>query len=330
MRWDGWRRAGCLLASLVMFEAGCVRSYAMRTVANALSKSGGVYAVDDDPELVGDALPFALKTMESVLQEQPDHAGLLTALVSGFTQYTFGWVETKAQELADADIDRALALRRRAKKLYQRAQAYGMRGLEAGHPDFARTFGRDPATALRGMKKEDVPLLYWTAAAWGLAISASKDDPEVIADLPQVARLARRALDLDETWNRGSLHELFITLETSVPDGSVARAREHFSRAVALSKGLRAGPYVTLAEKVSVKEQKAREFHSLLDKALAINVEQSPEDRLANVLMQRRAVRLKKSSGDLFLEDIDEAGTRTSTRSAGSAGHGQEKVSWSR
>ena len=52
-----------------------------------------------------------------------------------------------------------------------------------------------------------------------------------------------------------------------------------------------------------VKEQNAKEFHELLNKALAIDVNDSPEDRLANVLMQRRAAWLLKMSGDLFLED---------------------------
>ena len=43
----------------------------MRTTsiaADAFAGSGGTsYATDDDPELVRDAVPFALKTMESLL-----------------------------------------------------------------------------------------------------------------------------------------------------------------------------------------------------------------------------------------------------------------------
>jgi hypothetical protein len=41
-----------------------------------------------------------------------------------------------------------------------------------------------------------------------------------------------------------------------------------------------------------VKEQNAKEFHELIDKALSIDIDASPEDRLANTLMQRRAARL--------------------------------------
>ena len=35
--------------------------------ASALTSGGDTYATDDDPELVRDAVPFGLKTMEAVL-----------------------------------------------------------------------------------------------------------------------------------------------------------------------------------------------------------------------------------------------------------------------
>jgi hypothetical protein len=50
-----------------------------------------------------------------------------------------------------------------------------------------------------------------------------------------------------------------------------------------------------------VKEQNAKEFRELLEKALAIDVDRRPEDRLANVIMQRRARRLLARIEDLFL-----------------------------
>ena len=68
-----------------------------------------------------------------------------------------------------------------------------------------------------------------------------------------------------------------------------------------ISKGAKAGPFVSLAESVSVKEQNAKEFNELIDQALAIDVDAQPEHRLANTVMQRRAQRLKAAAEDLFL-----------------------------
>ena len=74
------------LAVSVLLLTGCVRSLATGALADALSGTSSLSS-DDDPELVRDAAPFGLKTMESLLPEQPHHKGLLTALASGFTQY---------------------------------------------------------------------------------------------------------------------------------------------------------------------------------------------------------------------------------------------------
>ena len=159
--------------------------------------------------------------------------------------------------------------------------------------------------------QEDVPLLYWTAAAWGLAISASKNDPDLIADFPLVFAMASRAIDLDETINDGALHELFITLEASRPGGDLKAARGHYARALELSGGRRAGTFVTLAESVCVKQQNSREFHQLIDRALGVDLDASPRDRLVNILMQKKARWLKSMSEDLFLDDVGAADTST-------------------
>ena len=284
---------------------------AISAVADALSGTGGTMARDDDPELVEAAVPFGLKTMEAVLEETPEHRGLLLALSSGFVQYGVAFLDQRADEVEDRSLEEAEALRARARKLFRRALGYGFRNLEVEHEGFREGMSSSLETTVARATAEDVPALYWTSAAYGLYISHSKNDPDAIADLPLVRALAERALALDPDWNQGALHELMISLEASLPQGSVERARAHFDRAVALSKGSKVGPYVTLAEAVCVKEQKAAEFHQLLDQALAIDVEAFPEQRLANVIMQRRARRLKAVSGDLFLEDVGEPETET-------------------
>ena len=56
----------------------------------------------------------------------------------------------------------------------------------------------DAASALQRTTKRDVPLLYWTAASRGLAISLSKNSPEMIAELPLVEAIVNRVALLDE------------------------------------------------------------------------------------------------------------------------------------
>lgn len=298
------------LTGLCLSLAGC-RSLALSAVADAMAGTGGAFARDEDPELVEAAVPFGLKTMEAILDEKPEHRGLLLALASGFVQYGVAFVNQRADEVEERSYEQAETLRARSRRLFRRALRYALRNLEVEHEGFEAALRQDPRAAVARVERGDVPALYWCAAAYGLYISHSKNDPDAIADLPLVRALADRALALDPDWNQGALHELMISLEASLPEGSRERARAHFERAVALSQGSKVGPYVTLAEAVSVKEQNAREFHQLLDQALAIDVEAFPPQRLANVIMQRRARRLKAASGELFLDDVGESGTDT-------------------
>jgi predicted anti-sigma-YlaC factor YlaD len=198
------------------------------------------------------------------------------------------------------------ALRVRARKLYLRARDYGLRGLEVNHRGFAQTLNSDPKKAVRVTTKQDVPLLYWTAAAWGSAISVSKDKPDIVADLPKVEAMIDRALELDEKFDRGAIHTFLISYEMarpgSKPGDAVASARQHFDRAMELSGGQLASPLVAYAGAVCVQKQQKAEFDRLLKQALAIDVDRKPDWRLTNLVMQRRAQWLLSREDELFAE----------------------------
>ena len=274
-------------------------------MGDALAEGGTTFTSDDDPELVKAAIPFSLKLMESLLEQSPRHKGLLFATASTFTQYSYAYVQTEAEELEEHDLDAAYAMRLRAKRLYLRARDYGLRGLEVSHRDFIKALQENPEATVARAKVKDVPLLYWTAASWGSAIALAKDDPQLIGDLPIVEALIDRALELDESYGEGAIHSFLITYEMirqGGPEDPVIRAREHYQRAVELSNGNQASPYVVLAEAVSIPEQNKDEFQSLLNQALAINPDENPEWRLANLITQHRANWLLEHTEELFLE----------------------------
>lgn len=287
--------------------AGC-RGVALSLAADAVSGSGSALASDDDPELVRDAAPFGLKTMEGLLEEKPRHEGLLTALASGFTQYGYAFVQTEA-DLADLDgkLDEARAGRARAKRLYLRAREYGLRGLEVrrrGLGDGLRAGGRGVTALLSRAERGDVPLLYWTASAWALAIAAGKGDMALVSELPVPVAMMERALALDEAWNEGTLHESFVALDaarSAAEGGGPERAKAHLDRALALSMNKKLGPLVSYAEGVLVQRQDRREFTRLLEEVLRADPGEVPRHRLANVLAQRRARALLEHVDDLFL-----------------------------
>ena len=283
-----------------------MRRMAVNQVGDSLAKSSGTtYATDNDPDLVGAALPFSLKLVEGLLTESPNHRGLLFTAASGFTEYSYAYVQQDADMLQTQDLERASQMRDRARRLYLRARDYGLRGLEVQHPGFSQSLTKDPKATVRIAAKRDVPMLYWTAVSWGAAISVSKDHPDLVADQPIVEALIDRAFALDPDYDSGAIHGFLINYEMArqgVAGDPAARARQHFDREVALTKGQLASPYVSFAEAVCVPNDNRQEFEKLLGQALAIDPDARPEWRLQNLVIQKRAKWLLTRTDELFVK----------------------------
>lgn len=293
-----------LLLAAVAPSGGCVKKLAINAMASALSgDTGGAFTQDDDLQLVGDAIPFALKLMESVHEQTPEHEPLLETLCSSYTQYSLVYVKWPAEQVRYDDFTAYEAGIVRTRKLLSRAEGYCMAAWDLKHPGFSTLIKTDPAKATAQAEVADVPLLYWTGATWLSRISISKEDMEAIGQLPLAAALVKRAIELDEDWDRGSLHDLMVLLEPSLPmPGGNERAREHFERALELADGTRASPYVSLATSVSVTQQDRAEFTSLMEKALAVDPLASKPDELANLYAQEQARFYLDHLDDLFFE----------------------------
>jgi predicted anti-sigma-YlaC factor YlaD len=301
---------GAVLLSMLIVGggSGCasLKRMAINNVGDTLTQSSGTtYAVDNDPDLVGAALPFSLKLVEGLLTESPKHRGLLFTAASGFTEYTYAYVQQDADVLETQDVERSSEMRVRARRLYLRGRDYGLRGLDLQHHGFSQNLTKDPKAAVRIATKKDVPLLYWTAASWGAAIVVSKDHPDLVADQPTVEALIDRAFELDPDFDYGAIHGFLINYEMvrqGVRGDPAARARQHFEREVALTKGQLAFPYVSLAESVCVATNNRQEFQKLLEQALAIDPDARPEWRLQNLVVQKRAKWLLTRADELFVK----------------------------
>ena len=298
-----------LLATLL--AGGCsVRGMAVRALGDALAESGDIFASDEDPELVAEALPFALKTMEALLAEAPRDRDLLLTTCSGFTQYAYAFVEVEAFFAELDEYRRSRELRERALKLYLRARDYCLRGLETRHSGIGERLRLDPEPAAAELGASELGLIVWTGAAWGSAISLGLDRPAIAADVPAVRALLERAEALDPDWGDGLVHQAMIGLD-SLPEalgGSVEGARRHFARAVELSGDTSAGPYVALARSISVPAQDSAEFRRLLNQALEIDPDAAPGRRLANIIAQRQARELLERIEEYFIEVEPESG----------------------
>jgi len=293
-----------LALALLALSACSPKHIIIGAAADALGGQGSGWGKDNDPQLVADAVPFVLKTIDSLLDAEPKNVKLLLAGCSSYTEYAYAFVQQPAEMDPDFKPAQVEFARQRARNLLGRAYGYCLRGLDARHEGWTAAYQKDHQAALAQLEKDDVPTIYWTAASLALRISAEKDNPALLTQLGQVGELGERALALDEAWDHGSLHELMEGYEASRPavmGGSLERAKAHRDAALRESEGKKLGPWLTWAEDVDVAQQNRAEFDKVLDQVLAFDVDSAIDFRLANVLAQRRAQWLKAHQDDLFV-----------------------------
>lgn len=291
--------SGLVALILIFALSGCSpRQMVIGSLADSLASQG--QAVENDLDLVRDASPFYLKLSESVLREQPGHAALAESVAAGFTQYAYAFVAFEADRIESKDARAAERQRARAAKLYQRAQRHAMTALEHNHPGLLAALRSDATKAMPTLKPEHVGLAYWAAAAWGGWISLSKDNPDVVADLPLAVRLANLAWQTDPNWGQGTLTGLLATFESSRAGGQPAQALDWFDQAIAQSQGRSAGALLGKAEGYALPAGNREMFEQLVNQALAVQEAPDSALTLSNEVMRRRAVWLLENVDDLF------------------------------
>ena len=293
--------AGTVVLLMAFVTACSPKKMGISRMADALSSTASSFTRDNDPEFVRQAAPSTLKMVEMLLEQEPTHAGLLLTACSGFAQYSYGFLQSDA-DAGDPSSGSTRELRARAAAMYDRARGYCLRTLDVRHRGFSELIRKDAKSAMAAATREDVPALYWTGVAWGGALTTSDNPLAHLGDVAVVRALFTRALDLDETWESGAIHEAMIAVE-GLPlllGGSPARAKQHFDRAIALSNGQSAFAYLTLATSVAQPAKNKAEFERLLKAALAVDVSKRPTMRLANLIAQRRARSLLGQIDKLF------------------------------
>lgn len=298
------RAALALLLLTAPLPAGCslVTGVAVNSLAEVLAEGEAVYRSDEDLELVGSALAFNLKTLETLLLANPEHDGMLLSAAKGFLLYTYGFVEPQRFELDFTQFEEEQAIRARAARLYARAADFGMRGLELRHPGIRERLRRDPEGAAAELETEDAALALWTGTALGGRIGMATDDPEATADLSVVGALLHASRRLDDTVDAGVVYDYLTIYEVARVGGSMDLARDYYERSLAVGAERLPVVWSTWAETGSVANGDLEEFESLLEQTLDYDLDEEPGGRLLNRIAQERAAWLLQNREDYFLD----------------------------
>ncbi len=277
-----------------ILTTGCsVQSWAIRKVSNGLTSGDPtVYTSDDDPVLIGDALPFTMKFYETILSKDSLSDKLLLATGKLFCLYSQGYILFPSDTLDDTLEQKKIAAIR-AKKLFLRGRNYILKGLDVRHSGFLSLLNSTSAdSALKMTSIKDTEYLYWAAMAWMGAISSDRGDFGLGMTMKKALLLVNKVRSLDSTYGSGALDEFYGIYYSSAPKslgGDTTAARLHITRAIELSGNARSSVFVTAANFAAQKSKSRDEFIRMLEQAMLIDLNQHKENRLSNAIYQNRA-----------------------------------------
>lgn len=280
-------------ATILSWSCGVVNTVAVNATTDIVDYGLGSVFEESDLDLAEKAIPGNLVLLEALYRaKNKDDEHLAFLLTQGYTGYTLGFVE-------DVDADRA-------KVLYARARDYGLRALKNNNNDFAKAFNEGAVEFKKSLGKfsnEDVPLIFWTANAWGNLVNVSISDPDVVGDLPKINAMMEFVLQHDEGYFYGSAHLYFATILATVPKnlgGKPDSAKAHFDKCFVLGENKFLLPFVYMAKSYCVQVQDKELFQKLLTRVEETSIDILPEQRLVNAIAKRKAKKLAERMDDLF------------------------------
>jgi hypothetical protein len=267
-----------------------------------LACSPQMIILQQKPEWAKGGYHYYVGRIEKKLLRSPDDPVLLQKGCEALTQYTFGFIMEEADRLMTVDYNGGKELYSQANEHFNQAVQYGNKSLMLKFEKYDGWISNQSDLTPK-FTDEDVPNLFWTAAAYGGAIKSSRGNPEWVILLPRVGQLLETALTIDSNWNKGAIYSAMISYTMSRPDPPNKKesiAEDFFKKAVIASNGLDLGPYVTLAESVMISTQNRNEFTNLLYKALNIDMKADPDLALANQINRNRAQWLMDNIDEFF------------------------------
>ena len=300
-----------IACTLLLCGCAVLRNAVMGNVSTSLAQSAAAsFSSESDLVLAAGALPFALKTLDMLAREHPGDPAIQLAAGRAYIQYAGGFLDWEARKAEFTDVDEASRLHQRAARLHARGRDYAAAALNIKHADGMQRLKENPDHFLRSCRVGDVPELFWLASGWAAGIASDPSNMREFAQLGLVESIMRRCLELAPDYDDGSIHEFFLVYEATrnaaAGRGDKRAERDHFDKAVAASQGKRASPFVLMATSMMIPAQDVAGFRDMMNKALAIPLDDVPENRLANAIAQDKARWYLENIEAFFL--LDEAG----------------------
>jgi hypothetical protein len=302
--------AGLVPTFLLLAFSGCSFTQIVTNQTAAMIEAGAP-ALDalEDYEVAGLGIPGGIVQLETFYHISPNNPDLGLNLAKAYVGYALGWVEHQydvadtAGKLEEADERRA-----QARRLYLRGRDLAVHALHVRNHriDEALKGGEQELEAFlkkNYKKKGDAAALFWAGTGWGAAIDMSRDQPDLIVELPIAKALVARAKELDESFYSYGPGMFLGAAEAALPaamGGNPEAGKQLFEEALAKSERKNLMIHFQYARTYAVNTQNRELFEKLLREVIDAP-DQGPATRLPNAIARVRAkLWLEKRAQTLF------------------------------
>lgn len=238
-----------------------------------------------DIDLVCEGAPAYLLMIDSMLVSSPKNHDLLLAGAQSFTAYATALEECGAGE------------DRRISPIADKAKLYGLTLLNRHLPSIDKQDYDAIDHELSKLGRSDVPDVFWGTVGWLTWVKDQQGSPAAIADIVFIERIMARLLEIDESYQGGSIHLFFGGYYAAKPamfGGRPDLSKIHFEKALLLSEHRFLLTQTTYAETLA-RTTLDQELHDrLLREVLAFPLDSAPEFGLSNQIAINRAKRMLK------------------------------------
>ncbi|MBA3393022.1 MAG: hypothetical protein H0T89_10280 [Deltaproteobacteria bacterium] len=319
-------RLAHVLTSLVLVASASCGPYsfsegiALKTTPKLLKRGQPALQMESDYEMARQAIPGALKTVESFWVNVPDNPQLLSILTEGYCQYGTAFVEDDWEAAKfKKDIAAIDYHNERSTKMFTRCLNYALRMLGGR---WQKEIFLETETVTKLVKDtgsgKRFPMLF-AGLALGSLINHNLTRIEMLAYLDTVQRIIGRVLEIDGPNPKGcppapavcqaTVAHLALpyvalgmlnTARGKAMGGDPDKGRAMFEKALAITDNRFLLARTLMAFRVGLANNDRKFFHDQLKQVLETPPSVWPEQRLANEVAHRKARRYLSQEKELF------------------------------
>jgi TRAP transporter T-component len=293
---------------------------ALKTTPRVLKRGQPALQMESDYEMARQAIPGALKTVESFWINVPDNPQLLSILTEGYCQYGTAFVEDDWETAKlNKDVGATEYHNDRASKMFTRCLNYALMGL--GNRWKKDIFGtpEEVAKLVKDTGKGKRFEMMFAGLALGSMINHNLTRIEMLGYLDTVQQILRRVIEIDganpkvcppqpaacpaSTAHLVMPYVAFGMLDTArgkALGGDPDKGRASFQKALDMTGGRFLLARTLMAYRYGIATNDRKFFHEQLKIVLETPPSVWPEQRLANEVAHRKARRYLSKEKELF------------------------------